>query len=39
MEGINTNRSWIWLVLILAAYAFWRFYIKPKMDAKNKEDE
>lgn len=35
MQGINTDRSWIWLVLILAAYAVWKFYIKPKIDKRN----
>jgi hypothetical protein len=36
---INPNRSWIWLVLILLAYAVWKYYLKPRMDKRNREDK
>ncbi len=34
---INNNRSWVWLAIILAVYAVWKFIIKPRMDRKNRE--
>jgi len=36
---MNTDRSIIWLILVLAVYAVWKFYIKPKMDRKNEDKQ
>jgi hypothetical protein len=39
MDGINTNRSWIWLALIVLVYAAWKFWGKPWVERKNKKDK
>ncbi|HXB11725.1 MAG TPA: hypothetical protein VNZ45_07050 [Bacteroidia bacterium] len=36
---INTDRSWIWLALVVVALLAWRFYFRPMLDKHNREKD
>ena len=36
---INTDRSWVWLALVILVFAAWRFYFRPKLDKYNRDKD